>query len=226
MDDAVISLGATIAGAARAGARVLVLTVFAGDPVSRAPAGGWDRRAGFETQGEAASARREEDRRACRLLHATPVWLPYGDEQYERGGGEREIIESVHDVVRGADVALLPGYPLSHRDHAWLTRALLTSRLPVRDVALYAEQPYAFRVAAGLDSQPEPVPWLADAVGGQPRWIRVASSPRDWVAKWRAVRQYASQLPLLGMTSRAQQRLRSLLWQEVRAGGEEIAWLA
>ncbi len=134
-------------------------------------------------------------------------------------------MESVHDVVRGADVALLPGYPLSHRDHAWLTRALLTSPLPVRDVVLYAEQPYAFRVATGLDPRPEPVPWLADAVGGQPRWIRVASSPRDWIAKWRAIRQYASQLPLLGMTPRAQQRLRSMLWREVREGGEEIAWL-
>ncbi len=224
LDDAVLSLGATIAGASRRGTNVRLLTVFAGDPSSRAPSGGWDRRAGFETQGAAASFRREEDRLACAVLGATPVWLPYGDEQYERAGDQREVKEAVHGVVRGADVALLPGYPLSHGDHAWLTRVLLTPRLPVQRVVLYAEQPYAFRVAAGLDPSPAPVPWLIDAVGTEPEWNRVTASVSDWIAKWRAVREYASQLALLGMERRGH-RLRSMLWQDIRAGGEEIARL-
>ncbi len=41
-DDAVLSLGAAIAAWARRGAEVEVLTVFALDPGSHAPAGGWD----------------------------------------------------------------------------------------------------------------------------------------------------------------------------------------
>lgn len=196
-----------------------MLTVFAGDPASCAPAGGWDRRAGFETHGQAASARREEDRRACRALGATPVWLPYGDEQYERGGDEREIIESVHDVVRGADVALLPGLPLSHQDHAWLTRTLLASRLPAGRVAFYAEQPYAARVATGLDPSPPPGRGWSDAGGADRAWTRTSTSRRDWLAKWRALREYRTQLPLLGVT-------RSSLWRESRAQGEKIAWLS
>ena len=60
LDDAVLSLGATMASAARNGAHVTVLTVFACDPQSSAPAEWWDRAGGFRTLGEAACARREE----------------------------------------------------------------------------------------------------------------------------------------------------------------------
>ena len=41
--------------------------------------------------------------------------------------------------------------------------------------------------------------WLVDAFGGR---LRVRADPgvvRDRLAKWRAIRQYASQLPLLAM---------------------------
>ena len=81
LDDAAISLGAAIAFAARHGA---VLTIFAGDPESEAPAGGWDKRGGFGTEGDAARARREEDSMAFALLGAGVTWLPFGDEQYDR----------------------------------------------------------------------------------------------------------------------------------------------
>src|SRR5690242_11145568 len=77
LDDAVLSLGAALSWAARHGARVTVLTVLAGRPDSSTPAGEWDAGSGFGTEGEAATARREEDERACEVLGATPVWLPY-----------------------------------------------------------------------------------------------------------------------------------------------------
>src|SRR5213080_853986 len=86
LDDAVLSLGAALARAARRGGAVTVLTVLAGDPASETPAGEWDSQAGFATAGEAARARREEDRRACALLGVEPVWLPFSDHQYDRGG--------------------------------------------------------------------------------------------------------------------------------------------
>ena len=57
------SVGLRMASAARNGAHVTVLTVFACDPQSSAPAEWWDRAGGFRTLGEAACARREEDRR-------------------------------------------------------------------------------------------------------------------------------------------------------------------
>src|SRR5712692_1758346 len=82
LDDAVLSLGMTIARAARSGGQVDVLTVFAGDPESTRPSGGWDRRAGFNTEGEAATARRVEDLEACRTVGAAPTWLSFAPGAY------------------------------------------------------------------------------------------------------------------------------------------------
>jgi LmbE family N-acetylglucosaminyl deacetylase len=165
---------------ARAGARVELLTVLALDPGSPVPTTGWDRRAGFATEGAAARARREEDRRACALLGVTPVWLPFGSVDFDRHGDDEEIWDAVNGSVEKAGVVLVPGSPLTHPDHAWLS-SLLTQRLPPERVALYAEQPYTARV------------------GGAP-FARAPASVRDRLVKWRAIRAYGSQLPLLGMT--------------------------
>ena len=71
-DDGVLSLGASMSRWVRGGAQVELLTVLALDPGSTAPTGGWDRRAGFRTEGEAAQARRGEDAAACAVLGAHP----------------------------------------------------------------------------------------------------------------------------------------------------------
>ena len=86
------SLGAAISRLARSGSRVTVLTVFGGDPSSRLAASDWERRTGFKTAGEATAARREEDRRACALLGATPVWQPFVDVQYEDGTTDDDLL--------------------------------------------------------------------------------------------------------------------------------------
>lgn len=178
-DDGVLSLGAAMARWARAGRRVELLTVLALDPESQAPTGGWDRRAGFATEGEAARARREEDRAACAVLGVAARWLPFGSVDFERHGDDDEIGEAVSRRARGAGVVLVPGSPLTHPDHAWLS-SLLAERLPAELMALYAEQPYTARE-------------------GTAPFARVGVGARDRLAKWRAVRAYRSQLPLLGM---------------------------
>lgn len=181
LDDGVLSLGASIASWARGGATVELLTVFACDPGSAAPVGGWDRRGGFATEGESARARREEDRRACAAVGAAPVWLPFGSVDYERHGDGDDVRRAVADAVNGADLAIVPGFPLSHPDHEWLARTLGDESLSAR-VGRYAEQPYTRR-AGGAPTVYTPVP----------TWFR------DRLAKWRAIRRYRSQLPLLGM---------------------------
>jgi len=193
LDDGVLSLGASIASWSRAGAVVELLTVLACDPDSDAATGGWDRRGGFETEGESARGRRDEDRRACAVVGARPVWLPFGSVDYDRHGTEEEVRRAVVAAVDGAGAVLLPGFPLSHPDHAWLVRELATA-LGGRPTALYAEQPYTRREGA----DPELPDWVADAFGER-RFERVRSGPRDRLAKWRAIRCYRSQLPLLGM---------------------------
>ncbi len=161
LDDGVLSLGAAIAAWSRAGARVELLTVLGCDPASEAPAGGWDRRGGFATEGASARARREEDRRACAILGATPVWLPFGSVDYERHGDEADVRRAAVEAVGAADRVLLPGSPLSHPDHEWLVQTLVADGLDRGSVALYAEQPYTRRAGAG----PHAPPWLASAVG-------------------------------------------------------------
>ena len=134
-DDGVLSLGASIASWCRAGATVLLLTVFGCDPDSTAPSGGWDRRGGFGTEGESARARREEDRLACAVLGATSVQLPFGSVDYERHGEDGDVRAAVAPAVEGADLVLLPGFPLQP-SRSRLARADVGVRLQVGYQAL------------------------------------------------------------------------------------------
>jgi LmbE family N-acetylglucosaminyl deacetylase len=214
LDDGVLSLGAAIAAWARAGSRVELLTVFACDPDSAAETRGWDARAGFRTEGEAARARRAEDQRACAILGAAPVWLLFGSVDYERHGDEETVRAAVAVALDGAGTVLLPGSPLSHPDHEWLMRVLVRG-VSFGRLGLYAEQPYANRT----EGIPETPAWLEEALATTtPRFEHVPVSLRDRVAKWRAIRQYGSQLPLLGMSRSIRRGPHTLLRSEM------VAW--
>ena len=185
---------------ARAGASVELLTVLALDPESRAPTRGWDFRAGFETEGTAARARRDEDAAACSILGVSPRWLPFGSVDFERHGDDEAVWQALNDSLVGAVVVLIPGSPLTHPDHAWV-HELLSARLPAGAVARYAEQPYTAR-------QGPAAPFGSAPVG-----------LRDRIAKWRAVRAYRSQLPLLGMRGSLRRGPLRLAWTD-----ERIMW--
>jgi LmbE family N-acetylglucosaminyl deacetylase len=212
LDDAILSLGAAISHASRHGAQVTIATVFAGDPDSDEPAGEWDRRAGFATAGEAARARREEDARACALVGATPVWLPFGDLQYADGGGDA-IVASVA-AAAGGEPLLLPGFPLIHDDHRRIRR-LLDEPLARQIAGVYTEQPYAAAWTGAPFAGPTPAPGLTPEPEA---WRPLRAGLRDRRRKLAAVAAYASQLPLLGPVSRATLRY------ELRVGGETAAW--
>jgi len=214
-DDGILSLGAAMASWARRGAQVELLTVFALDPASAAPAGGWDARGGFRTEGEAAVGRRAEDAAACTILGATPSWLPFGSVDYERHGDQTAVREAIEVAADGVDALLLPGFPLSHPDHEWLGRALVDSRLGCRRLGLYVEQPYGHRA----DGEPRVPSWAEEALGAPPVFGAVSAGVRDRVAKWRAVREYCTQLPLLGMTRSVRRGPHTLVV------GELVAWI-
>ena len=216
LDDAALSLGAAIAYASDNGLPVTVLTVFAGDPGSHEAAGTWDKRSGFATAGEAAHARRVEDRRACEILGAEPVWLPFSDNQYTNARNEQEIWEALERQLTDAALVLIPGHPLAHPDHAWLA-GLVTQRLgPSTGLGFYVEQPYASRALLGRGRAPAVAfaaaaialrapqgralqqPPTADAIAGllnAPLQWHVARAQRQHRrAKFDAIRAYASQL--------------------------------
>jgi LmbE family N-acetylglucosaminyl deacetylase len=215
-DDGVLSLGATIARWSREGAAVELLTVLGCDPGSEAPSGGWDARGGFATEGQAARGRRDEDSRACAVIGARPRWLPYGSVDYERHGDDADVRRAVAEAVVGADTMLVPGSPLTHPDHVWLVRTLGPARLGVGCVGLYAEQPYTRRSGR----VPEVPAWVAEAFGQPGPFAGTRTGTRDRVAKWRAIRCYRSQLPLLGMHRSPRRGA-----HRYAAAAEMIAWV-
>lgn len=218
LDDAALSLGATIARAARAGSQVTVATVFAGDPEISAEAGPWDVACGFADARAAVRGRREEDARACAILGATPVWLPFDDVEYEPEHDADAIWAALEPSLDGAGLVLTPGFPLAHPDHEWVTR-LLVARCDA-PLAFYTEQPYAnleaigrgygrdalgkalriaLRTPAGRRAQtPQPHDTINGLLDAPATWVAAGADRAARDAKRRAILAYDSQVPNLG----------------------------
>jgi LmbE family N-acetylglucosaminyl deacetylase len=204
LDDAVLSLGATMTHAARSDSKVDVVTIFAGDPESTRAASGWDRRAGFATEGEAATARRNEDLEACRIVGAAPRWLLFASGSYGDPRDPDRVWSALASEVTRADTVFVPGFPLTNEDHAWLAGLFVDRELSV-ELVRYSEQPYRY----GIRSE-----------GRRPGsdWERSKVAIADYRQKRRAVQAYRSQLPLLGLT----RNLNRLLLHELLHGGEAL----
>jgi LmbE family N-acetylglucosaminyl deacetylase len=192
LDDAVFSVGATLAEAAAAGVDVVNVTVFAGVPDSNRAPGSWDRQARFSSDGDAARRRRAEDARACRAVGIEPRWLPFRDDQY--GDDRSEIWSLLSPILADADAILVPGFPLLHHDHLWVTNLVRQERENLPPIGLYVEQPYAEAVWYRRREVPEgggPVPaGVNEAIA----WSRSRPKLRYWWRKQRGFAAYSSQL--------------------------------
>jgi len=204
LDDAVFSLGATISNASRSGSKVEVVTVFAADPGSTRTASGWDRRAGFATEGEAAAARRDEDREACRLVGAMPTCLSFAPGSYGDSRDPDRVWSKLAPAVTRAHSVFVPGFPLTNEDHSWVAGLFVDRELSV-ELVRYSEQPYRYGVRTE---------------GRRPgrEWERSRVAIADYRRKRRAVQAYRSQLPLLGLTG----NVNRLLVYELLHGGEAL----
>lgn len=226
LDDAVLSLGGTINAATRRGARVDVLTVHAGDPLSEATSDASNRLAGFRTAGEAARRRREEDAEACALIGARPRWLDLSDD--DRDPTPTPVVaQALAEAVTGYDGVLVPGHPLTHPDHLRVSRLALEARPPGSRTGLYREQPYASWALLSRRRDARASPSLAASLGrlgldgaSRKRWTRLHNGPADWWAKNRAMGAYGSQLAVLRRAPRTR-----VLGYEALTGGEAILWL-
>jgi LmbE family N-acetylglucosaminyl deacetylase len=228
LDDAVLSLGASTRAATRRGTQVDVLTVLSGDPASTTPSDHSNLRAGFATTGEAARARRIEDERACRLVGAQALWLPFSDDANELGVSDEDVVEELRGRLAGYDAVLLPGFPLRHRDHQRVSRLTLRALEPGSIIGLYVEQPYASwralsratvtrRPSAG-ETRLEDIGLELSAPG---RWLSSLCAPSDWAAKVAACGAYHSQILVLRKAPRTR-----ILAYELLRGGERVMWCA
>jgi LmbE family N-acetylglucosaminyl deacetylase len=220
LDDAVISLGASIYRATRAGSYVRIVTVFSGDPDSVLEASGWDSLPGFSTEGQAVRMRRSEDADACSAVGADRAYLPFSEPIYAGPPNVEAVLAAVRDAVRDIDTVLVPGFPLIHRDHRWVTEHVLGAGLDDVKVGLYVEQPYRHtkarlrRVTLAAE--------LRQLLADEPQWKGARSSVDEIRAKRRAVSAYRSQLPWLELDGT---RLARMLLSEAIRGGEALAWV-
>ena len=251
LDDGVLSLGAAIADASTRGAKVRIVTVFAYDPASTAPAAAWDAACGFSSAADAARARRAEDAEACARVGAEPVWLPFADEEYGDAAGDNELWAAIEPELASADAVLVPGFPLAVGDHERVTRLVLGRLSAPAALGLYVEQPYAsWRLmsfggragapgmsprrgvgnAARLALTPRSAramqrPGLAPSLDGlvtEPLyWDALPHGMRARVAKGRAIRAHRSQVRGFGPLVLARIRVYERAW-----GGEAVAWLS
>jgi LmbE family N-acetylglucosaminyl deacetylase len=226
LDDAVLSVGASMRAAVRRGAQVDVVTVLAGHPDSATPSDDSNRRAGFSTAGEAARARRAEDGRACRDLGVTPVWLHFSDDLNDRPPDAAELARTLAEVLGPYDAVLLPGFPLAHPQHERVSRAALGALGPGRRIGLYVEQPYSSWMLLSRRGLQRTAPARNRAlrrlgldVRPSPRWLPERASPGDWALKSRAIGRYRSQLRVL----RRAPRLR-IAGDHLLHGGEVVLW--
>lgn len=206
LDDAVLSIGAYMHAQARLGTDVRAVTVFANDPASGDPPGEWDVLCGFPSAAAGARARREEDLRACAIVGAEPQWLAFADDSYGCEPDPDEIWEALERLLADSAALLVPGFPLRHPDHAWLTRLVVERRTELSPtLGFYAEQPYARSAFDQGDRLPL-------------EFSRVPTNAADRLAKLRAASQYRSQLRPLGPRI-----LIRALGEEWLRGGELLA---
>jgi LmbE family N-acetylglucosaminyl deacetylase len=231
LDDAALSCGGQIAARARAGERVLVLTLFTGDEPSGATSGLIESLHGlFGLSRDVVARRRAEDERACAILGAEPRHAGVPEAIYRRDGAgaflydtlgsifstpspaERGTIETLAEILvafRGSAAVFAPLGVGGHVDHR-LTRSAAEAVLD--DLVYYEEMPYVERWGA-----------LRPALGRRGDWrpeiVRLESADLD--AKVAACLAYSSQIEGLYRTAG---RLESGLRRRAAKLGGERLW--
>ncbi len=239
LDDAALSLGASIHRWVCAGESVVVLTLCAGAPrlatysrFAQELHGRW----GFAAE-VAIQQRRREDHRALGILGAAGVYWRSVDCIYRRDGRGRWLYPSVeaifgelHEADRplaltwanrlrrlvrrwGAAQVYAPLGLGRHVDHQLTRLAAERSGLPL---VHYEDYPYAQWIARGAD-------WAGLAAGLRARPIRLHR--RDLDAKLAAIRAYPSQISSL-WPSEAAMVTAFEAFHQVAGGWRETVWEA
>lgn len=211
LDDAVLSVGATLANLVSCRHFVRVVTLFAGRPVDDLSdiAVSFHRKCGHPSDGSAIRGRRSEDLAAMRILGSDVGHANFLDAVYRRRADgswlcqheramfdtnlpgdeclERELRRHLEDQIRETkpDLVLTCAAVGHHVDHV-LTFETTARVLRHRDISLLAweDLPYAL-------SSPTP--------GSLKEFSRILVTPSEtsWAKKWEAIAAYASQVRML-----------------------------
>lgn len=219
LDDAVLSVGATMRSLSRREVDVQLVTVFAGDPEKEDRASYWDAKRGLTKKTEVFEARRGEDQAAAAVLGVEPVWLPFDDGAYVSRRDPDEIWARLRPLLYGAAAVLLPGWPLVHADHRFVTAMVMQRLAATVPILLYAELPYGARpmsLARSLLKGRQAAP-IAAALGSSLVWRSSWTSAEDRAAKRAAVAEYRGEVAALGLDARLSSLYDSALRRELLA---------
>lgn len=208
LDDAVLSIGATLHALAQAGHAVLIVTVFSGDPPHGLSPVANAFHADCGLGDDAMAVRREEDLYAVRRLDCRAHHLDFADAIYrqaeaghwlcghdramftEESGDRPGLRDEIADAVAALSAQLSPAVMLTcaaiggHVDHR-LTRQAVTATARQRGLPLVLWQDLPYAVSTEATAPPDA--------------YERASYPGDdaWEAKAAAVACYRSQLRML-----------------------------
>jgi LmbE family N-acetylglucosaminyl deacetylase len=209
LDDAALSCGGQIYAATQAGARVLIVTITAGDPVAPVSTYAASLHARWELI-DATEARRQEDMAACAILGAEPHHWDVPDCIYrvdEDGApfylsdadifgavapAEMALVARLAEQMRALPRAMQVLVPLTvghHVDHQ-LVRLAAEEAFDPATLLYYEDYPYA--------QQPESVAQTLAQTDGRSdaRWVErvVALDNSALAAKYEAIATFCSQL--------------------------------
>lgn len=203
LDDAVLSVGATMHHLSAKGVDVQLVTVFGGDTERPSASSYWDAKRGLEDKGAVIEERRAEDKAAAAVLGAEPIWLPFDDAAYVAPRDPDAIWSMLAPLLATADAVLVPGWPLHHADHRYATMLVL-ERLRSVPVGGYSEMPYAASPLTWLKGmvRHRSSPIVGRARGAELVWSAAETSTGDFAAKRRAVECYRGELEALGLEAR------------------------
>lgn len=223
LDDAVLSVGATISALTRRGVPVRVVTLFAGDPSRTGPPSYWDAQRGVDTAAAATAMRRQEDLAASEVLGYEPVWLSFDDSGYVYDRNPQKLMAAVDPHLADASAVLMPGWPLSQSDHRY-TAMLMAEKATQIPLLLYSELPYGAT----------PHAMLAARVKGRNSaalrgffldglcWRASETSKSDQLAKRAAVGCYSGELQALGYRARLAAAYERLIGNELIGHGKSV----
>ena len=202
LDDAVMSVGATINSLRRRGAEVVMLTAFAGDPARNDLVSYWDVKRGAASKADVQARRRDEDDAATAILKVESVHLPFDDISYAARRDPDEIWNAMEPHLADADVVLTPGWPLVHPDHRYLSTLVVRSY--TGQVLYYQELPYGAAPMQVIkrNIRGRRVPTLAHVIGNDLTWRATLASADDFVAKRAAVACYEGEVLALGRSAK------------------------
>jgi hypothetical protein len=222
LDDAVLSCWHVLSGPDE----VDVVNVFAGIPNGRPAEAVWDRLTGARDSAQRMRDRLEEDRGALARAGRAAVSLPLLDAQYRGDDPSPPVLDALAGRLARGTVVYAPAALSTHVDHRLVRDAGLALRRRGFEVRLYADLPHALAfgwpawvTGACPDPHVDPEAWWRSRLA--PAGIELAELEPEPQAldddvferKLEALREYATQLPVLRRLAPLEELRHELVWR-------------